>query len=554
MHRDLSARLVLALALVLALPATSLAQDAATSADTSGSTSSSSVLSSPTPSVSPASATTETDCTNHADDDGDGLADCADADCFEARECRAGGRNEGDEATCTDWIDNDGDGFVDCDDSDCQHDFIRACRGSARGTGGTGGGAAYSSADDIPELAPGQSVEDLIGTNGDLDGERSDETCADGVDNDNDGRVDCADYGCRFDPQVTVCQSGAPSLRFSVVAGIGAGLTLNYNGAGAYVGNTPDAGFSLLQLRALGPIPFINNSFFLISVRAEEHVRLTFALFQIPLSPRGHYLQINSGSGTLSPNLIVSVARQPLLTPAYYLTQQFEQGNGASAEVGGPIDDEGWTRFRLFGAIGSGESTGNVGGRFYRTEDRNFSYVLGGLFQANFVGRYDRFDSPMLYTPLPLTIAAQVGTKFEQRPSERFQVVYGQALFRFWHFLLRAETFYRYVFDYNAQQASWNVLLGALIVPRALFFAADVGGFYTTQGYDRTLTGGGLTPSGISYAPDQFQLRGALHWYYWRNVAMLSLFYGYTTAGTNPTNPLAFPTTHEIRLETRFRF
>ena len=113
MHRDLSARLVIVIALTLALPATSLAQDATTSADTSDSTLTSST---PTPSVSPASSMTETDCTNHADDDGDGLADCADADCFEARECRAGGRNEGDEATCTDWIDNDGDGFVDSGD------------------------------------------------------------------------------------------------------------------------------------------------------------------------------------------------------------------------------------------------------------------------------------------------------------------------------------------------------------------------------------------------------------------------------------------------------
>ena len=499
----------------------------------------------------PVAASTETLCDNHADDDNDGLADCADADCFDAPSCRAGGRLEGDERTCGDWIDNDGDGYVDCDDADCQNDNIRACRGSARTSGGTPYGAS-GSMDDIPDLLPGQTLEDLIGTHGDQDGERSDMTCADGLDNDNDGRIDCQDYGCRFDPQVTVCATGAPSLRFTVSAGVGASLTLNYDASNNYISNTPTGGFQLLQLRALGPIPFINNSFFLISVRAETGFRLTFATFQLPLSSSGHYLQVNSGSGTLSPNLIVSAGQQPLLTPAYYLTSAFEQGNGASLEVGGPIDDMGITRFRLFGAVGSGDSTGNVGGRFYRTDERNFSYVLGGLFQWNIVGRYDRFDTPMLYTPLPLTVAVQVGTKFEQRPVERFQVGYAMGVVRWWHFMLRAETFTRYVLDYGAVQSSWNVLIGALIVPRLLFFSADIGSFVHVSPY-AGLTGTSTVPPQVSYAPEQFQMRAALHLYYFRNVAMLSLLYAYTNT-VDPTNPLTLPTTHLIQLETRFRF
>ena len=49
-------------------------------------------------------------------------------------------------------------------------------------------------------------IEDLIGSGKDKDGERNDVLCSDGFDNDGDGMVDCADYGCRFDPDVTICQ------------------------------------------------------------------------------------------------------------------------------------------------------------------------------------------------------------------------------------------------------------------------------------------------------------------------------------------------------------
>ena len=62
---------------------------------------------------------TETDCTNGEDDDGDGLPDCGDADCFDNPRCEGGGSEERDDAACSDWVDNDGDGATDCDDEDC---------------------------------------------------------------------------------------------------------------------------------------------------------------------------------------------------------------------------------------------------------------------------------------------------------------------------------------------------------------------------------------------------------------------------------------------------
>lgn len=110
--RSLAALLGLVLALVAAPAA---AQDGTTTPDAQV------IAQTPPPpvmSVVPA-ATTEQNCANHEDDDHDGLADCADADCFDSGNCEAGGSDENTEEACRDWLDNDGDGFTDCDDWDC---------------------------------------------------------------------------------------------------------------------------------------------------------------------------------------------------------------------------------------------------------------------------------------------------------------------------------------------------------------------------------------------------------------------------------------------------
>ncbi len=58
------------------------------------------------------------DCENGADDDGDGLVDCADPDCAGVGPCDFGA-----EARCTDGLDNDTDGQTDCADGDCVETF-----------------------------------------------------------------------------------------------------------------------------------------------------------------------------------------------------------------------------------------------------------------------------------------------------------------------------------------------------------------------------------------------------------------------------------------------
>jgi hypothetical protein len=506
----------------------------------------------------------EATCDDRQDDDGDSLADCADSDCFDAPNCQAGQSDERDDQRCSDWIDNDGDGAVDCEDEDCANGaLVRVCQGSWTAQPGQ---PPRGSTDDIPQLEGDMSVEDLIGRGGDIDGERTDENCSDGVDNDRDGRTDCQDFGCRFDPSVQVCSTAA-GIRFGAVVGIGGSLriqeTPDIDGDGLTEFSDPlgDVRFSRIQLRALGPIPFIQNSFFLLNIRAERTFRLTFAMFQIPLGNLGHFLSINSGSGGLSPGLIVSTAKNPLLDPPRYLFDGFEAPAGAALEVGGPIDDMDIMRFRIFASGGSGEFNGNVGGRFFRTEDRNFSYAGGAQMQFNLVGHYDRLDSPFLYTEVPLTAAILAGARFDQRPVERYVAWNTFAIFRYWRFLLRAEHYGRYVLDFDGVQTAWNVQLSFLIVPRMLMFAADVGGSHLAVDY--------LLPSGFEFSSDfpqpmeVFQFRAALHWFYFRQIGILTLFYSMRMdcqrvfgdqCRPPDTQPEAAITEHEIRLEAQFRF
>ena len=100
-------------------------------------------------------------CSNHRDDDGDGLTDCSDPDCLaESTVC---GRiipltpqphhDENDAVLCHDRIDNDENGQWDCGD--------RSCQG-------------------IPEMCCGRELDDA--------------TCSDGLDNDQDGNVDETEF------------------------------------------------------------------------------------------------------------------------------------------------------------------------------------------------------------------------------------------------------------------------------------------------------------------------------------------------------------------------
>lgn len=492
--------------------------------------------------------TSEIRCNDGHDDDGDSLADCADADCYDNPVCAIGQGEERNDARCSDWVDNDGDGAVDCEDADCQGPGITICHGSAEDAG------SHADLDvEVGHLTGDETTEDLIGRGTDADGERNDYMCSDGIDNDGDGRTDCADFGCRFDPQVTVCTQN-PSFRFSVVAGVGASYDLQQgliaDGADSTsASQAADVNFRRLQVRALGPIPFINNSFFLLSMRLEKSPRLTFAHFQVPIGDNGHYFALNSGSGSLSSGLIISTGKQALLDPPFYLFNAFEQGNGAALEFGGPLIPSGRIAYRAFLGGGSGRFNGNVGGRFFPNDNRNFTYTAGAQVQFNLVGHYNRFDSRLPYTTSPTSLALVVGAKWDQRATERYPAVNALVNFRYGRIQFSLENYFKYTLDYGGSaQNAWNAALSVLLVPRTLVFAVD-GGMYTAQDFDDL-------PGDTDHRQplNEYQFRTALHWFWFRNIGLLSLLYTETHNEDIPDRDDDQEIERNIRLEAQFRF
>lgn len=470
----------------------------------------------------------ETQCTDGIDNDNDSVVDCGDADCASDPACKPSGSREDDDRTCSDWIDNDGDGATDCDDRECVSANVTICKGSwdqrmnranqgvtpMVSTTNTSG-----SVNTAPSVPSGKSSEDLVGVGEDIDGERNDLFCSDGIDNDNDGKVDCADFGCRFDPAVNICR-GDLGIRFSVVARAEAGYRYQQLGSDPSKDGL-DARFSVLQLRAFGPLPYLQDSFFLISMRVEKTPRVSFVMFQIPLGKRGHYINVNSGGGGLSSALIRSAHKQLVQEPAYYVFNAFEQGNGGALEIGGPIDRNGRFTFRAFGAGGTGRFSGNVGGTFVSDDNENFTYSMGAQILTNVFGYWSRWDNPMPYTIAPLTLALHVGGKYDQRAQERYVAWNGMSVFRWNRFVMIGEYYGKRELEFGSWQNAYNIQAGVLLLPKWLVLAGDFGEFLaSTMDNPPAIFG-----SDLRKQRQETQWRVALHFFFWRNIGMLSAMY-----------------------------
>lgn len=505
------------------------------------------------PAEAPASAPAgkETKCADRRDDDGDGLVDCADHDCAADPLCKVGSGPEDTDAKCKDWFDNDGDGLIDCDDPDCESQAVKVCKGSWQGPlTGSGGAGGQEVGEDLPELKEGQSVEDLIGKGGDKDGERNDEVCSDGMDNDGDGRVDCADFGCRFDPEVTVCR-GNPGIRMSVIGRLEGGWYQDNTGSGEteVTVNKYDNRFAALSLRVFGPTPLIQNSFFLVSSHLEGTPRVTFAVFQMPLGKSRHFFSVNTGGASLSTALIVSPSRRLLLEPAYYLTNAFEQPTGGSGEVFGPLLPQNRLTYRVFASAGKGSYgvIGALSSTAGNAVEKNFPYNVGFQLSANVVGTLNRWDSPFLYTPVPLAFGMTLGGKYEQRPNERFPVAHVGAVLRWNRVYAKAEGAWKRELDAQANAIMYNVEAGLLLVPKHLMLGADFGAFVADD-YAITST----SRSEINRQRDEQQWRAALHWYAWRNVGVVSLLYRDDALQATPKDPKKHQ--RELTAHLQFRF
>jgi hypothetical protein len=507
-----------------------------------------------TPATPPAAtpAARETSCAGRVDEDGDGLVDCADSDCFRDPVCQAGGAGENTNERCSDWIDNDADGMIDCDDQDCMGPGVTRCRGSWQSSGASQASGNPSVAaganEELPELGRNQTVEDLIGTHGDRDGERTDEVCADGIDNDGDGRTDCADFGCRFDPSVTVC-SGTPSLRFSAVVG---GALLNVVrtelGNGTLPADQFDARFTRIQLRALGPIPLIQNSFFLINIRAERQLRLSFAMFQVPLARRW-YVNINSGGGSLSTSLITSRGAAAPARPGVLRLQRLRAGQRHRRRGGRPHRRQQPHELPRVRRGGLGRDQRQRGRALLSRGQRELH-----LHRR----RAARAEHHRLLRALRLALSVHPRAP-HPRAAGRRQV--GPARRRALHRLERlrrpplepllalVEHYGKQELEFDSTSVSFVTQLGVLIIPRRLLFGADFGGFFPG------LPGRAVTYTSALPRPlQELQWRVALHLYWYRNVGVLSALYRDRTIERNPDRPADVTREQEFSLEAQFRF
>ncbi|HKY63288.1 MAG TPA: Calx-beta domain-containing protein [bacterium] len=172
--------------------------------------------------------TVEDDCDNGTSDDTDAAADCADSDCSAAANCidddgdgvpnvvdncdavANSGQEETDgdgvgnacdttEGACNNGFNDDTDGDIDCLDSDCSADA--ACTNPA---GDNDGDGVANGTDNCALVSnPGQQETDGDGIGNACDSVEGD--CANGVSDDTDGDVDCADSDCSASND---CQDG----------------------------------------------------------------------------------------------------------------------------------------------------------------------------------------------------------------------------------------------------------------------------------------------------------------------------------------------------------
>lgn len=463
-------------------------------------------------SLSLAQSGVEMSCSDGIDNDQDSMVDCADADCKNDIACQPGQGSENTNAACSDWVDNDGDGYLDCDDSECSSAGVDVCQGSWDKIEKSKQNQEDGQQAQLPAIPDGASIEDLLGKGSDADGERNDVVCSDGIDNDGDGFTDCADLGCRFDPTVVVCRD-SPGLRLAVTAHASLGYDASTN-----VDQRWDARFSMLKVRAFGPLPFIDDSFFLISMRTEKTPRLTFAMFQLPLGG-GHMLNVNSGGGGLSFHPVRSEGRQMLLDKPYYMYSAFDQGSGVNVEFQGPIVPR--INYRAFISGGSGQFNGNIGGRFFSYDNDNFQYSVGGQVFIDIIGHTSRWDYYKLFTPVPTALSISLGAKYDQRAQERYPAVHTNITFKTGPFIAEAEAYVKRELEFESWQIAYRIAAGVLVVDKTLFIAADFGEFRATE----MNLPPAVAETDIRKLRNQREWRAGVHWYIHRNNAILSVIY-----------------------------
>ncbi|MCS6856650.1 MAG: hypothetical protein NZM37_02965 [Sandaracinaceae bacterium] len=122
-------------------------------------------------------------CSDGVDNDNNGYVDCADFSCSRSSNdvaafCAA--RGERSFSRCKDGIDNDQNGYTDCQDFSCR-EFVEEIIDEMG----------------MPTGYQRSPCRESVGANSDF----MRANCADGIDNDQDGFIDCDDWDCNWNPQ-----------------------------------------------------------------------------------------------------------------------------------------------------------------------------------------------------------------------------------------------------------------------------------------------------------------------------------------------------------------
>jgi hypothetical protein len=167
--------------------------------------------------VCPGQEKSPTDCADGIDNDSDGKTDCADRGCKDCIPACAATGSENTVALCTNGQDDDGDGKIDCRDTDCisvagmptcADDPVKCCNNHSESTAENTVLRCKDGIDNDNDPWIDCADRDCRGI-GDC-AEDSDARCSDLVDNDGDGFIDCLDTDCTTNVAVTVCGAVSP--------------------------------------------------------------------------------------------------------------------------------------------------------------------------------------------------------------------------------------------------------------------------------------------------------------------------------------------------------
>ena len=128
-----------------------------------------------------------------------------------------------------------------------------------------------------------------------------------------------------------------------------------------------------------------------------------------------------------------------------------------------------------------------------------------------------------LICTVPLTVGILAGAKFDRREAEQFLSTNVQAAVRYRRFVLLAEHYWKDEREFDSKQAAWHGQVGFLAIPKYLMLAADYGEFQAEPFRNQPDP---LQSTVVREPNDEMQYRLAAHYYYYRDIGVLSLVYG----------------------------